>query len=77
MRQRRSYIFYEIGDSCRTEFRMLDGGFYSTEDAVVLGTAEGDKPEDAFAALIEENPWIKEYKTDRIVAREIGKPFYL
>ena len=74
---RKTYIFYEIGDSCRTEFLMTDEDFHSTEDAVVLGFAEGPDPAVAFKILKKENPGLQEYKTASIVAREIGPPFYL
>lgn len=76
-KSKENYIFYETGDSCRTEFLSTDGTFRQTEDAAVLGTAEGASPEDAFRNLLEENPWVKEYKTGQIVARKIGPAFYL
>lgn len=73
----KTYIFYEIGDSCKSEFHMADGEFHATDDAVVLGESEGETAAEAFENLKEESPWIKEYRTDEIVARKIGEPIYL
>ena len=72
----KTYIFYEIGDSCRTEFLMKNGQFYSTEDAVIIGTSKGQNPQEAFKKLSVCSPWVKEYKIDTVVAREIGKAIY-
>ncbi len=72
----KTYIFYEIGDSCRTEFRMRDGEYHSTEDAVVIGVFKGNSPQEAFKLKLSDS-WIKNYKTDTVVAREIGKAIYL
>ena len=76
-RRDRTYIFYEIGDSCRSEFKMRDGGFHHTEDAVVVGISDGRNPLDAYKRLQVESPWIKEYEFASVVAREVGKPIYL
>lgn len=73
MKPTTTYIFYEIGDSCRSEFLMSDGEFHSTEDAVVIGIAKGKDAKDAFKNLGQESPWIKKYRLDRLVAREAGK----
>lgn len=72
----KTYIFYEIGDSCRAEFLMKDGNFSPTEDAVVIGISDGCNPKEAFRNLKLSEPWIKNYKTEKIVAREVGKAFY-
>jgi hypothetical protein len=72
----KAYIFYEIGDSCRTEFLMKNGQFCSTEDAVVIGTSNGQNPQEAFRKLRVSSPWVKEYKIDTVVAREIGEAVY-
>lgn len=77
MKPTKTYIFYEIGDSCRTEFLMKNGEFHPTEDAVVIGVAKGKNARDALRNLKRECSWIKEYKLDSLVARETGKAFYL
>lgn len=71
------FILYEIGSSCRTEFMMKDGSFHFTEDAVVIGIAKGENTQDAFENLIKESPYLKNYKFDRLVARETGRAVYL
>lgn len=75
--QTKTYIFYEIGDSCVTEFKMHDGKFHPTEDAVVIGISEGRSYQDAFKRLMRKDSWVKEYCTDRIEAREVGTALYL
>ena len=77
MKNTKTYIFYEIGDSCRSEFLMSDGKFHATEDAVVIGISKGKDAEDALKNLKRESPWIKNYKLDRLVARNVGKVNYL
>ncbi len=77
MRNTKTYIFYEIGDSCRTEFLMKNGEFHSTEDAVVIGIVKGMNAKDALRNLKRECSWIKEYKLDRLVAREVREAIYL
>ena len=77
MKNTKAYIFYEIGDSCRSEFLMSDGKFHSTENAVIIGIADGKDAKDAFKNLGHESPWIKNYKLDKLVAREAGKTVYL
>lgn len=77
MKNTKAYIFYEIGDSCRSEFLMSDGEFHFTEDVVVIGIAKGKDAKDAFKNLRQESPWIKKYRLDRLVAREAGKAVYL
>lgn len=76
-RQTKTFIFYEIGDSCRSEFLMSDGKFHSTEDAVIIGVVKGKNVRDALKNLKGESPWIKKYRLDRLVAREAGKAIYL
>ncbi len=76
-KQIKNYIFYEIGDSCRSEFLMRNEKFSSTEDAVVIGVANGANAKDALRNLKRECPWIKKYKLDNLVAREVGKVVYL
>lgn len=73
----KTYIFYEIGDSCRTEFLLKDGEYYPTEDAVVIGVEKGKNARDALNNLKRECPWIKKYKFSRLLAREVGKIIYL
>ncbi|MEE9614976.1 MAG: hypothetical protein V3W31_08540 [Thermodesulfobacteriota bacterium] len=73
----KTYIFYEIGDSCSVEFKMKKGRFHPTEDAVVIGISKGQNFQAAFKKLQIESPWVKEYKFDTVVAREIGKAIYL
>ena len=45
------YPLYKIGSSCRTEFLMKDDEFRSTEDAVIIGIAEGIDEADALKNL--------------------------
>lgn len=73
----KSYIFYETGSSCRTEFRVKNENFQSTEDAVVIGVSNGKNPQDAFKMLAISSPWIKNYVFDRVVSREVGHAAYL
>ncbi|TAL27172.1 MAG: hypothetical protein EPN94_01980 [Nitrospirae bacterium] len=73
----KTFIFYEIGDSCRADFLMKDKKFQSTEDAVVIGIENGADAKDALRNLKRECPWIKKYKLDNLVAREVGKVVYL
>ena len=73
----KTYIFYEIGSSCRTEFLMKDKEFQSTEDAVVIGIAKGITAKNALKNLKHESPWLKNYKFDNLVAREVGAAVYL
>ena len=73
----KTYIFYEIGSSCRTEFLMKDKEFQSTEDAVVIGIAKGTTPKNALKKLKHESPWLKNYKFDSLAARETGETVYL
>ena len=73
----KTYIFYEIGDSCQVQFLMKNGNFSPTEDAVVIGISHGRNPKEAFKNLKLNEPWVKNYKTEKIVAREVGKAFYL
>jgi len=73
----KSYIFYEIGNSCWTEFKDMNDDFQSTEDAVVIGISSGKNPEDALKRLVICSPWIKNYKFDSVVAREVGDAVYL
>ena len=73
----KSYIFYEIGNSCWTEFKVKNENFQSTEDAVVIGISNGKSPQDAFKRLVICSPWIKNYVFDRVVAREVGDAVYL
>ncbi|KAF0145985.1 MAG: hypothetical protein FD156_353 [Nitrospirae bacterium] len=73
----KTFIFYEIGDSCRAEFMLRDGEFYPTEDAVVVGIENGATARDALRNLKRECPWIKKYKIQKLLAREVGKVIYL
>lgn len=73
----KTYIFYEIGDSCRTEFLMKDKEFQSTEDAVVIGIAKGTTPKNALKNLKHESPWLKNYKFDSLAARETGEVIFI
>lgn len=73
----KTFIFYEIGNSCRTEFLLKAGKFAPTEDAVVIGISEGKNAEAALKNLKKECPWIKDYKLHRLVAREVGQANYL
>lgn len=73
----KSYIFYEIGDSCRTEFKVKNGEFQSTEDAVVIGISSGKNPKDAFKRLVICSPWTRNYIFDRVESREVGDAVYL
>lgn len=73
----KTYIFYEIGSSCRTEFLMKSKEFQSTEDAVVIGIENGANAKDALRNLKLECPWIKKYKMQTLLAREAGKVIYL
>lgn len=56
---------------------MKNGNFSPTEDAVVIGISHGRNPKEAFKNLKLNEPWVKNYKTEKIVAREVGKAFYL
>ena len=76
-KQIKNYIFYEIGDSCRSEFLMRNERFHSTEDAVVIGVAKGKSVKDAFKNLEQECAYLKNYKFDNLVAREAGAAVYL
>jgi len=69
----KTYIFYEIGSSCRSEFLMKDKEFQSTEDAIVIGISKGKTPKDALKKLKMESPWLKNYLFDNLIARETGK----
>ena len=73
----KTYIFYEIGDSCRTEFLMKDKEFQSTEDAVVIGIAKGTSPKNALKKLKDESPWLKNYEFNSLAARETGKVIFI
>lgn len=73
----KTFILYEIGDSCRAEFMLKDGEFHPTEDAVVIGIENGVSASDALKNLEQECPWIKKYKRDKLVAREVGRAVYL
>jgi len=73
----KSYIFYETGSSCRTEFKVKNENFQPTEDAVVIGISDGKNPRNAFKMLAVCSPWIKNYKFDRVVSREVGDAVYL
>ncbi len=73
----KTYIFYEIGDSCRSEFFMRNERFSSTEDAVVIGVAKGKSVKDAFKNLEEDCSYLKNYKFDNLVARAVGAAVYL
>lgn len=73
----KTYIFYEIGSSCRTEFLMKDKEFQSTEDAVVIGIAKGITAKNALKNLKHESPWLKNYKFDSLAARETGKVIFI
>ena len=73
----KTFIFYEIGDFCRAEFMLKDGEFHPTEDAVVIGIEKGENAKGALRNLRRECPWIKKYKLDKLVAREVGKVVYL
>jgi hypothetical protein len=48
---------------------MKDGEFRSTEDAVIIGIAEGIDTADALKNLKRESPYLKNYKFDRLAAR--------
>jgi len=76
-KQIKNYIFYEIGDSCRTEFLMKEKEFKSTEDAVVIGIAKGVTAKNALKNLKDESPWLKNYKFDSLAARETGKVIFI
>ncbi len=56
---------------------MKDGEFHSTEDAVVIGISEGKNAHDALKNLKRECHYLKNYKFDRIIAREVTKAVYL
>lgn len=73
----KTYIFYETGSSCRIEFLMKDGEFHPIEDAVIIGIAEGKDATDALRNLKRESPYLKNYKFDRLAAREAGPAVYL
>ena len=73
----KTYIFYEIGDSCRSEFLMGNNEFHPTEDAVVVGIVKGKNAKDAFENLKQECPYLKNYKFDHLVAREAGDAVHL
>lgn len=77
MKNTKTYIFYEIGDSCWTEFMLKDGEFHTTKDAVVIGIVKGMNAKDALRNLKRECSWIKKYRLDRLVAREVGEAVYL
>ncbi len=76
-KETKTYIFYEIGDSCRAEFMLKDSEFHSTEDAVVVGIEKGENAKAALRNLKRECPWIEKYKLDKLAAREVGKVVYL
>lgn len=73
----KTYIFYEIGSSCRIEFLMKDGEFHPTEDAVIIGIAEGTDLADALKNLEKESSYLKNYNFDRLAVREAGPSVYL
>ena len=73
----KTYIIYEIGKSCITEFMMKNGEFKYTEDAVVVGITNGKNPHNAFERLKNCGPWIKNYEFDRVVVREVGDAVYI
>jgi len=73
----KTFIFYEIGSSCQTEFLMKNKEFQSTEDAVVIGIENGANAKDALRNLKRECPWIKKYKIQKLLAREAGEAVYL
>ncbi|MBI3378736.1 MAG: hypothetical protein HY035_10130 [Nitrospirae bacterium] len=73
----KTFIFYEIGSSCRTEFLMKGKEFQSTEDAVVIGIAKGITAKNALKNLKHESPWLKNYKFDSLAARETGKVIFI
>lgn len=73
----KTYIFYEIGASCRTEFLMKDKEFQSTEDAVVIGIAKGITAKNALKNLKHESPWLKNYKFNSLAARETGEVIFI
>jgi len=50
---------------------MKNGEFHPTEDAVVIGIAKGKNAEDALRKLIRECPYLKNYKLDNLVVREV------
>jgi len=77
MKNTKTYIFYEIGESCRAEFMLRDGEFHSTEDAVVIGISSGKNARDALRNLRKECPYLTKYKFDNLVAQEVGKAIYL
>jgi hypothetical protein len=67
----KTFIFYEIGKTCRVEFLMKNGKFRPTEDAVVIGIAEGENADEALENLIRLSPWLKDYVFDSIAVREV------
>ncbi len=70
-RKLNTFIFYEIGKSCRVEFLLNNGEFRPTEDAVVIGIAEGENADKALEYLIRLSPWLKDYAFDTIEAKEV------
>lgn len=63
--------------SCRENFLLKGGEFHPTEDAVIIGIAEGKDARDAFKNLKRECHYLKNYKFDRLVAREVREAIYL
>lgn len=73
----KTYICYEIGDSCRSEFLMMNNEFNQTEDAVVIGISRGKNARDALKNLRRECPYLENYKFDNLVVREAGDAVHL
>ncbi len=61
------YIVLEVGDVACTQYRMKNGEFEETEDAVMVGKIEANSEEEAILAVTELD-YCKNREFDNLVA---------
>jgi len=64
------YLFLEIGNSAYTEFKMKNGEYKFTEDAILVDEIEANTKEEAYQKLIESDEH-KEKEFDNLIIRQV------
>ena len=64
----KKYLVLEIGKSAYTEFKMKNGNYEKTEDAILIDEIEATSKEEAVNIILKNN---KNRVFDKLVAREV------
>lgn len=64
------YLILEIGTSAYTEFKMKDGEFSETQDAILIDEIEANSKEEAYKKIIK-SPEHKYKQFDDLMIRQV------